>query len=253
MKAADSCLTDGGMLMTTITTETIQLRAGELGADCCGIASLERFNDAPAGFHPTAVLKSCKSVIILAARFPVSTLLSPSPAAYTFVRHRLVDKLDSLSFQLALELELLGFQALPIPSSDPYDCWDDSRSHGQGILSLKHAAVRAGLGQLGKNTLLINHQWGNMLWLGGILTDAKLAPSPLADYQACLPECRLCLTACPAKALDGTTIIQSKCRGTSSKSTPGGGFVYSCNICRKICPQHQGLKQSKHENNRLQG
>src|SRR3546814_1149697 len=74
------------MLMTTITTETIQLRAGELGADCCGIASLERFNDAPAGFHPTAVLKSCKSVIILAARFPVSTLLSPSPVAYTFVR-----------------------------------------------------------------------------------------------------------------------------------------------------------------------
>lgn len=230
--------------MDRITTETIELRAKELGADLCGVASLDRFHDAPPGFHPTDVLSSCKGVIALAARFPVSTLLTPSPAAYTFVRHRLVDKLDSITFQLALELELQGLNALPIPSSDPYDDWDDDRRHGQGILSLKHAAVRAGLGQMGKNTLLINDQYGNMLWLGAVLVDAELEPSQLADYQACSPNCRVCLTACPANALDGTTIVQSKCRSTSAKCTDGGGFVYSCNLCRKLCPQHQGIRSS---------
>ncbi len=34
-----------------------------LGADLCGIASIDRFADAPAGYHPLDVLPTCKSVI----------------------------------------------------------------------------------------------------------------------------------------------------------------------------------------------
>jgi epoxyqueuosine reductase len=228
--------------MRIISADEIKLRVRELGADLCGIASVERFADAPAGFHPTDVSKDCKSVIAIASRFPVSTLTTSSPAAYTFVRHRLVDKLDSITFQLSSELESLGSCAIPVPSSDPYDYWDESRKHGQGIISLKHAAVRAGLGQIGKNTLLLNDQLGNMLWLGAVLTDQELEPDLLAAYEACIPSCRICLDSCPAKALDGVTIKQQNCRSISGKSTEGGGFVYSCNLCRKICPQHQGIK-----------
>ncbi|MEG6584671.1 hypothetical protein [Dendrosporobacter sp. 1207_IL3150] len=224
-----------------IVSDKIIQRAKELGADLCGIASIERFTDAPLGFHPTDVLKDCKSVIVLAARFPLSTLSTPSPAAYTFVRHRLVDKIDTITFQLSSELENIGACAVPIPSSDPYDYWDETRKHGQGILSLKHAAVRAGLGKLGKNTLLINDKYGNMIWLGGIVIDIELAPSSFADYQACIQDCHICLDACPSKALDGITIIQSKCRSISGKCTDGGGFVYACNLCRKLCPNHKGI------------
>lgn len=228
--------------MKTISAEEVKLRVKELGADLCGIASVERFPDAPPGFHPTDVALSCKSVIVIAARFPSSTLSASSPAAYTFVRHRLADKIDSITFQIASELEQLGHCAVPIPSSDPYDYWDDSRRHGQGILSLKHAAVRAGLGHMGKNTLLVNDELGNMLWLGAVLFDKELESDLIASYQTCNPDCEICLDSCPANALDGTTIDQRKCRSVSAKYTEGGGGVYACNLCRKLCPQNKGIK-----------
>lgn len=221
----------------------IKYRAEELGADLCGIAPLLRFADAPPGFHPTDVSPAAKSVIVVASRFPLSTL-NASQAAYTNVRHKMVAKMDDITFQLSSELDLAGVSAVPIPSSDPYEYWDEDRRHGQGILSLKHSAVRAGLGKMGKNTLLINDRFGNMLWLGAVLVNLELEPDPLADYDGCIPGCRICLEACPAQALDGVTIVQKKCRAVSTKVTPGGGGVLACNKCRKICPNHKGIRRS---------
>jgi len=155
----------------------------------------------------------------------------------------LVQKIDSITFQIASEIELLGSCAVAIPSNTPYEYWDNSRRHGQGILSLKHAAVRAGLGKMESNTPLINEHLGNMLSLGAVLVDQKLIPDPVAIYHACIPDCHICLDSCPAKALDGTTINQQKCRNIYGTATEGGDFIYSCNLCRKICPNNQGIKQ----------
>lgn len=49
-----------------------------LGADLCGIASIDRFADAPEGYHPLDVLPSCRSVISFGCRFPVGTLICKS-------------------------------------------------------------------------------------------------------------------------------------------------------------------------------
>lgn len=228
--------------MKIIDAVEVKRRAKELGAELCGIAPVKRFADAPDGFHPADVVKGCQSVIVVAAPFPLSSLAASSQAAYTLVRNRLADKMDAISFQLASELETLGDCAVAIPSTDPYDYWDEAKRHGQGIISLKHAAVRAGLGQMGKNTLLVNDRLGNMLWLGAVLSQARLDADPVAGYQTCPPDCRICLDACPAQALDGTTIEQRKCRAVMGKYTDGGGLVYACNTCRKICPSCRGLR-----------
>lgn len=224
------------------TAGEIKRKAAMLGADLCGIAPLERFADAPAGFHPTDVAKKCRSVIVVAARFPAAAL-NATPAAYTFVRNKMVDKLDAIAFGLAAELDLHGVGAVPVPSADPCEYWDDDRQHGQGILSLKHAAVRAGLGKIGKNTLLVNDAFGNMLWLGAVLVDTELAADPLAAYDACIPGCRACLDACPGRALDGTTIIQKRCRPNMIKCTGSGSWLINCNLCRKVCPRHLGVRR----------
>jgi epoxyqueuosine reductase len=225
-----------------VDSATIKERVRQLGADLAGVAPVSRFAQAPAGFHPCDIYPGCQSVLVLALRFPLSTLEAKTNSPYTLVRNGLVDRMDAMTTRLADELEAQGIVAIPIPSSEPYDYWDTERRHGRGILSLKHAAVLAGLGAMGKNTLLINERYGNMVWLGALLLSVELEPDPLATYNACRDRCRICLDACPQHALDGTTIDQKLCREHCSAYSEGGGGVYACNTCRKVCPRHAGIK-----------
>ena len=220
---------------------TIKKRMTQYGADLCGIAPVARFVNAPKGFHPSDIYPDCKSVVVYAARFPLSTLQARTNAPYTLVRNKMVDKVDLISFNVSIELETEGVVSVPIPSADPYDYWDADLTHGRGILSLKHAGVLAGLGVLGKNTLLMNERFGNMIWLGAILVSVDLEPDPIASYDGCDSECTLCMDSCPQHALDGITIDQKLCRERSISYNYGGGSVLSCNICRKVCPYHAGL------------
>jgi epoxyqueuosine reductase len=226
-----------------ISSGTIKNRTIQYGADICGIAPVDRFAGAPEGFHPCDIYPDCRSVVVSATRFPLSTLQAKTNAPYTLVRNKLVDKVDWISFNISNELEREGIVAIPIPSAGPYDYWDAERNHGRGILSLKHAGVLAGLGVLGKNTLLMSERFGNMIWLGAVLVSIDLEPDPVASYEVCDSECTLCMDSCPQQALDGITIDQKLCRERSISYNYGGGTVLSCNICRKVCPYHKGLPQ----------
>ena len=226
-----------------ISSGTIKKSAIQYGADICGIATVDRFAGAPKGFHPCDIYPDCRSVVVFAARFPLSTLQAKTNAPYTLVRNKMVDKVDWISFHVSNESERKGVVSIPIPSAEPYDYWDAGRNHGRGILSLKHAGILAGLGVLGKNTLLMNERFGNMIWLGAVLVSTDLEPDPVASYEGCDSECALCIDACPQHALDGITINQKLCRDISISYNYGGGRVLSCNICRKICPYNKGLPQ----------
>ena len=58
-----------------------------MGADLCGIASIDRFDGAPEGFHPRDVLPLCESVVVFAMKMPVGTLHSESAVPYTIARN----------------------------------------------------------------------------------------------------------------------------------------------------------------------
>ena len=126
-------------------------------------------------------------------------------------------------------------KAIPIPADEPYEYWDSENRHGRGILSLKHLAQAAGIGCIGKNTLLVNKTYGNRLYLGAVISNLELTEDELIE-NFCPENCNICIKACPQEALDGITINQKKCREKCATATPGGGFVYSCNMCRKVCP-----------------
>jgi epoxyqueuosine reductase len=226
----------------TISAGYIKNATYHMGAEFCGIAPISRFTKAPVGFHPKDVYPDCKSVVVFAAHFPLGTLKAKSPSPYTFIRNRMVEKLDHICCELCIEIENKGIEAIPIPSASPYDYWDSDQRHGRGILSLKHAGALAGLGVMGKNTLLINDKYGNMIWLSAVLLPIELEPDPIASYEVCGPKCYICIESCPAKALDGTGINQKFCRNLSITNSEGGGWRLSCNICRKICPNHLGVK-----------
>jgi epoxyqueuosine reductase QueG len=212
-----------------------------LGADLCGIAPVGRFAGAPAGFHPQEIYKDCRAVIVFAKRLPAGVLAAENCVPYTRANNQVTEEVDSLTLRAALRLEEAGMRTVIVPSDDPYEHWEPERMHGRGILSLRHAGMLAGLGVLGRSTLLINERFGNMIQIGALLVDAALQGDPLAAYEGCRPDCDLCIDSCPADALDGETADQEKCRPLSMIINARGFLLKKCYVCRAVCPHALGL------------
>ena len=221
--------------------EKIKKIIKELGADICGIANVERFVNAPSGFHPTDIYKDCKSVIVFAKRMPKGLAYVNPRIVYTKATDINLDEIDHISYHASIEIENLGGIAIPLPSDSPYDYWDSENMEGRGILSMRHAAVRAGVGSMGKNTLIINEKYGNMINIGVILTNLDLE-SDLLSKEMCIEGCQLCINNCPQKALNGLTVNQKLCREFTYTNNGKGFGVCNCNKCRVICPRVFGEK-----------
>ena len=233
-----------------INADLVKLTAKKLGADLCGIAPLERFQTAPAGFHPADLFNEEKSVIAIAKRFPEGPCHSPNLIPYTVTNDALLNDVVQLTCELAIALEKEDDHliAVPVPG-EPYDYWDAERRTGKGLLSLKHAGYLAGLGVFGKNSLLTNQFYGNRIVLGAVLITTTLPGDRMVEQECCPEHCRRCIEACPAQAIDKEkkTVEQKRCREYSEGKTTRGHFVYTCHTCRKICPNGKKfLKTSKH-------
>lgn len=218
--------------------------AAELGANLCGIAPVDRFIAAPRGHHPQDLFPGCRSVIVLACEFPRDALEVAS-LDYTNARNAVAAKMDTLAGRLAAELQELGVGTFTKRSMGP--CKWDGDGRYRDTLSLKHAAVLAGLGKIGRNTLLINDRFGNMLWMSAVLADADFSPDPLAAYSACLLGCRKCVQACPVRALDSIWMQQQRCYDYAYRSSSGAidsdncDERIICNTCRVVCPNAFGI------------
>ncbi len=224
-----------------INSKLIKGIATDLGFDLCGIAPIDRFSNAPVGFHPTDIYEDCKSVIVFAKTVPNEPLNASSFIPYSHLGSLIIQEVDNLTVKLTRNLEKLGIGAVPIPSDDPYEYWEPDRLYGRAILSLRHAGHLAGLGVLGKNTLLINNQFGNMIQLGAILVNIDLEGDQIADYEGCLHDCEICINSCPKQALDGITVNQKLCRSNSIYKHQKGYVLKKCNTCRKVCPHVTGI------------
>lgn len=210
-----------------------------LGADICGIANVERFSEAPSGFHPMDIYEDCKSVIVFVKCLPKGLAYVSPRIVYNKAKDTAVSELDRISFLASRELEKLGAIGVPVPSDSPYDYWESDKLLGKGLLSMKHAAVLAGIGTMGKNTLLMNRKYGNMMEIGAVLTNLALKSDPLAE-KVCLDSCRLCIDNCPSKALDGISANQKHCREYTYSTNERGFSVCKCNKCMLICPRSMG-------------
>lgn len=214
-----------------------------MGADVCGVTNIDRFSDAPKGFHPRDIFPDCRSVIVFGIALPKGLAKVGSRMVYGHFNYAACPEIDWIANKTAKEIERVwGGFAVPIPSDGPYEYWDAERLEGRGLISMKHAAVLAGLGTMGKSTLLINEKYGNMLVLGVVLTDLDLTSDPLAE-NLCIEGCNLCISNCPSKALDGKRADQSKCRPNTYGTNARGFDTVNCNKCRTVCPMRFGKRQ----------
>jgi len=216
----------------------------DMGADLCGIASIDRFGEAPEGFHPRDVLPSCKSVIVFAKKFPVGTLHCGSTVPYTITRNVLSNELDVMSVRFCAAMEEHKVIAVPTGTIS-HNQYDSRTDRWRSIVSAKHSAVAAGLGRIGKNTLLVTPEYGNMVWLNAMLTDATLDPDEILPGNPCPDGCSLCMDSCPVQALGNPEMNQGACFSHAFHTNPGEELTLKCHTCRSICPNRFGSKNGQ--------
>lgn len=245
-------------------TEALRAQAHELGFAMCGITAaaapgrLREFHQwLDSGFAgqmhyletrreayatPTSVLDGCKSIVMLAMPYTTGTQrprMQASENSGRVARYASspIDYHDLIHNRLKQLKKWLG-ERLP-------------QSNSRGIVDTaplleRDFAEAAGLGWIGKNTLLLNRTHGSYFFLAALLTDAQLSVDSPDDKNYC-GTCTACIQACPTQAFpEPFTLNATKCisyltiehRGDIPEelSLLVGDWIFGCDICQEVCP-----------------
>jgi epoxyqueuosine reductase len=258
-------------MMRVADTQWIVGQAKSLGFDLCGVVRAEKFPELektpewlargyagemkyladPRRTDPKAVMPALRSAIACLLNYntarPPSTdgaLRSANGQPRGWIsRYAWGDDYhDVLRERLDALVESLGQRF-----TEPFE----ARAYvDTGPVQERVLAKYAGLGWLGKNTLLLNQTLGSFFFLGVILTTLDLEPT-LGANELPPPDlcgsCRRCLDACPTQAFVEPYVMDArKCisyltielRGAIPEEfrEPIGNHVFGCDICQDVCP-----------------
>jgi epoxyqueuosine reductase len=113
-------------------------------------------------------------------------------------------------------------------------------------------ATRAGLGWIGRNTLLLHRQAGSYFFLAELITDLPLAAVPLpADHCG---SCTRCLAACPTGALTAYAMdprlcisyltIEHRTAIPPALRSAIDNWVFGCDVCQEVCPWNRDARDA---------
>ncbi len=186
-------------------------------------------------FDASKLVEGAKSVIVCAVNYKSEYSLSKSEcgvSSYALMRdyHKTIRR--RLKGLLSILSREYGVSGRVFTDSAP--------------LLEKELAVRAGLGWIGRQSLLVTPQFGTFVLLGELVIDAELDSydTPL-EGRSC-GSCRSCLDSCPAQAInDNKTIDARRCIASRTIEfddcgmAPLYGWVFGCDVCQSSCPHNQ--------------
>ena len=134
--------------------------------------------------------------------------------------------------------------------------------HACDLLPLleRELAARAGLGAIGKHTLLIEPGAGSWLLLGEVLTTLPLAIDPASSPGAVRDPCGTCtrcIDACPTRAITPFSVDASRCLAYTTIEhrggipdgfhAPTGAWLFGCDVCQEVCPHNLPTRRKRRE------
>jgi len=205
---------------------------------------------------PKQILPECKSILVLAIPYtPVSdgrvggvdknqhNLKENKPPyrdhSLQIASYALGDDYhDVLPEKLKAIVEFIEEQ---LGEKIPNRCYTDS-----GPILERELAQRAGLGWIGKNSMLINPKAGSTFFLAEILLGIELEPDQSFSTDHC-GTCNRCITACPThcilpnRTLDSNRCIsyltiEHKTEISEELRNQIGNWIFGCDICQQVCP-----------------
>ncbi len=219
-------------------TITIKEELFRQGADIVGIGDLTELPGDVRGNMPIG--------ICVAVKYPKKVIqgISQLPTAeYNEWYNRLNEKLDRIVTYGAEQLIAKGFRAV----AQTRERVGNGEEENNTVLPHKTVATRAGIGWIGKSALLVTEQYGSMIRLSSILTDAPLETDAPINQSKC-GDCIICTKACPAGAISGKAweaglyrdefFDPDKCRKAARERAKKGfgGENTICGKCIEVCP-----------------
>ena len=211
--------------------------------------------------HPGTWVPEARSMVVVGVSYATQT---PDPAVWNDpMRGRIARYAWGRDYHKVIRKRLIRLSDWVNthgPSGSESVYFNDARP------MLEHdAALAAGLGFIGRNTLLIHPEWGSMLFLGGLLLTIDLPPdepTPGAGNRMTTREgksadcgsCTRCLTSCPTHAFPAEYILDSRlCISYQTIENRGaipeelrpklGNWIFGCDVCQEVCPW---VKQYSH-------
>jgi epoxyqueuosine reductase QueG len=202
-------------------SDEIRREAIDAGADLVGIASIDRFDNAPPELHPRSIFSHTQSVIAVAFRMVRGTLKTIEEGnywqAYVCDSNQHLNEIlaPHVLRRLLLLLEDRGCTSVPVHNPFRPHLGRPVRPGGtrpDGFVSLRAIGCAAGLGEYGLSKLFLTPQFGPRQRLFALLTDAPLEQDPLLRESIC-DECGECVRACPANAIPRERTVQMTIEG----------------------------------------
>ncbi len=187
--------------------QSLKEHAKTIGMDLCGIAPISRFEGAPEGTHPTDFLPGCKSVVVVGVRLldgAVQAVMrnfedgnKRAQGIYGTYGYIIAPNFHLLYsvYDIAQYIERKTGEVATPTQVGPF-------AAGMSI-SQRHAAIAAGLGEMGWLGIVLTPQYGPRNRFGAVLTTAELEPDPMYNgTHLCDPaKCNICTTVCPTGAI----------------------------------------------------